>query len=50
MRAIHLLLLVLLALPLAACKKAEPVVAAKPVPPAAKEKKAAPAPKREGRE
>lgn len=47
MRAFHLLLLVLLALPLAACKKAEPVVAAKPAPPAAKATKAAPAPKRE---
>ena len=47
MRAFHLLLLVLLAFPLAACKKAEPVVAAKPAPPAAKASKAAPAPKRE---
>jgi len=38
-RTIHLVLLVLLALPLAACKKAEPVVAAKPAP-VAKAKKA----------
>jgi hypothetical protein len=45
-RVLHLLLLVPLALPLAACKKAEPVVAAKPAPPAAA-KKAAPAAKRE---
>lgn len=51
MRTFHLALLVLLALPLAACKKAEPVVAAKPAPPAAKAKKAAPEPpKRERRE
>ena len=33
MRPLRLLLLVVLALPLAACKKAEPVVAAKPAPP-----------------
>jgi hypothetical protein len=45
-RALHLLLLALLALPLAACKKAEPVVAAKPAP-AARAKKVEPAPKRE---
>ena len=47
MRAIHLFLPVLLALPLAACKKAEPVVAAKPAPSAPRAKKEAPAPKRE---
>jgi hypothetical protein len=46
-RAIHLFLPVLLALPLAACKKAEPVVAAKPAPSAPRAKKEAPAPKRE---
>jgi hypothetical protein len=46
-RALHPLLLVLLALPVAGCHKAEPVaVAAKPAAPA-KEKKAAPAAKRE---
>jgi hypothetical protein len=43
----RLLLLVLLALPLAACKKAEPVVAAK-APPAAKARKATAAPRERG--
>ena len=48
MRTLHLVLVVLLALPLAACKKAEPVVAAKPAASApARAKKAAPSPKRE---
>jgi hypothetical protein len=48
LRCLRLFVLVLLALPLAACKKAEPVVAAKATPPAqARTATATPAPKRE---